>query len=177
MVMDIEQMKKINAMSKVLQQHGFASHADEAMIQSHHIYGPSHVYEMPSSAGMATQQIEVTQQSAPQHNAQTPESSLGFINESFTAVEKFQKESQERFEALESNMAQVFTKVNEMIAALKEIQEAKHEAVVVKTAEQPQTTLREQPAQQAQPVEQKHHRTGDFKPGDIDLNKVFYCGK
>lgn len=161
--MDIEQMRKVNDMSRVLQSHGFAADSGEAAAQSSQIYGVNHGFEQASlTQEVPKEHIELAQESH--------EPSLSMINEVTQQFEQFKEETNSRLVQLEGNVSMVIKKMNEMIAVIKKLEEQPVQAQQQHNVSAPQESAKSEKPTEAKP------RAGDFKPGDVDLNKVFYSG-
>ncbi|MBU0615106.1 MAG: hypothetical protein KJ601_03355 [Nanoarchaeota archaeon] len=70
----------------------------------------------------------------------------------------------------------------QMLIMIKEIE--KNTAVIAELKNRPVQTVHQAPARKpdvqteikAEKKEENHPRQGAFKPGDVDVNKIFYCG-
>lgn len=154
---DIEKLKKIAKLSEELKKHGFAKDTMDAINQS------EGVYESEIARQAMTQQREETKM-----NPQVADE-----------FDRFKNHAHQRMQKLEGQMNVVINKINEIVGELKKREAEPRPAPQAAPQEEKQEQKQEQ--LQTQPKEQKktesHQRVGEFKPGDIEIDKVFYYGR
>ncbi|MEM4247448.1 MAG: hypothetical protein QXR48_02875 [Candidatus Woesearchaeota archaeon] len=148
--MDVEKLRKINMLSSELKKHGMAESSQDAYTQAQEI-----IQVIPKDNARATQESVIVE-TAPAHD---PLAAKQFQIE----LEKLQKVFSDELDILRNAMNQLITEVNALREDLNKIQSA-------------------QPKQKEKQVELKtepkvaHPRQGDWKPGDVDIQKMFYYG-
>jgi len=154
--MDVEKMKRINALARELKDHGIVSDFDEAYKQA----------EKMIEGGLIERPVAEAQVSeVRQDNTLKPSIGLGV-----DALDI--KNISERMKNLENHVGQVFVKINEIITEINLIEKKKRDSPMV-THQEPH---KEQQAHLKDEKVQPHPRTGDFKPGDVAIEKMFYFG-
>ena len=186
--MDITQMRKVNEMARVLRQHGFAQDAQVAAAQNENLFFYTNDRYYPQEREASLKQETALPE---QHSGE--EVSLSVLSDTFGKLEQIEQNINERISTMENDFAMVIGKVNELIGVMKALEEKQEqvEQTMQRHAQQQtvQTTVQQpvqasvmqaapQASQQAAaPQARSSARTGDFKPGDVDLNNFFYCGK
>src|SRR3989338_7249477 len=174
LVMDISQMRKINEMTRVLQQHRIAPDAQAA-------YAQSEAFFLHTNDRMSPQEPQVILEH-PQEQFSGTEVSLGVMHENHERLENFERKTQEKIVSLEDDVAHIINKVNELIQVMKSLEEKQDQVQhILQNAQQqpvqqtftqastPQQTLVQAPAAQtaapaaAPEARQKSQRVGDFK--------------
>jgi hypothetical protein len=149
--MDVEKLRKINQLSQELKKHGMADSSQDAYTQAQQI-----IQVIPKNSAPASQESVIVE-TAP---AQDPLAARQFQIE----LDKMQKGFSEELDVLRTAMNQLIIEVNSLRDELSKAQMA-----------QP-------PKQKEKQVELKtetkvaHPRQGDWKPGDVDIQKMFYYG-
>ena len=161
----IDKLKKINEMTKILKQHGIATSSDDALKKSSEIY-------------------EYDIQSSNSDNSSSNTSSDNEKSESNVNMEPLLREMEnkhrrlsERMAQIESNVSNVIGKMNEMIQVIKRL-----DGPTKNQSQNPQQTFKEEvkSTPEASPEtspEKPKPRTGDFKPGNVDIMDFFNYSK
>ena len=113
--MDISQMRKINEMTRVLQQHRIAPDAQAA-------YAQSEAFFLHTNDRMSPQEPQVILEH-PQEQFSGTEVSLGVMHENHERLENFERKTQEKIVSLEDDVAHIINKVNELIQVMKSLEE------------------------------------------------------
>lgn len=147
--MDIDQLQKINQLSHELKRHGMASSATDAYSQAQQI-----ITITPKSPAAAQETVMV--EAAPVE----PLAARQFQIE----LERVQKAYAEELEMMRTAINQIIAEVNSLRDEFTKVQ-----AVQPPKPKEKQVELK---------TEQKvpHPRQGDWKPGDVDIQKMFYFG-
>jgi hypothetical protein len=148
--MDVEKLRRINMLSHELKKHGMADSSTDAYNQAQQM-----VQVIPKTN--STPQESVVIEAAP---AAEPLAARQFQIE----VDKIQKAFSEELDVIRNAMNQVIMEVNSLREDLSKAQAAqppkqKEKQVELKTE-----------------VKVSHPRQGDWKPGDVDIQKMFYYG-
>lgn len=91
--------------------------------------------------------------------------------------EVFKSTTQQQLSSLREDLGNVIEKMNEMVKVINELEKLKESVTTIDEGDEKQQRLA--PKVVKKPKEEKprsHPRSGDVQPGDIDLNKTFYCG-
>lgn len=155
----IDKLKKINEMTKVLRQHGLST--DDAVKQSSSLYD---------------EKIETN--NSPVENNHSYSHSV--INEdSLVGIKRMQNNIQERISHIENNVSNIIEKMNEMIKVIKDL-----ETRPIASADNPQTVLKTETkidnkseSEKSEETKPDKPRTGDFKPGEVDIMDYFNFSK
>ena len=150
---DIEKIRKINEMSATLKKHGFAMSSDDAASKAQDVYK-----EKIADAAKAENKAE----SSP---------GIAKLERNF---EVFRSAAQKEMNTLREDLSSVVGKLNEMIKVINELEKLKDDVTTIDEGKEKQKRLA--PKIVKKPKEQKNQRTGDLKPGDINLNETFYYG-
>jgi len=148
--MDIEQLRKINQLSSELKRHGMVNSSTDAYEQAQQI-----VTITPKKA--VSNQETVLVEAAP--------SADPLVSRQFQVeLDRIQKTVNEELDVLRSAMNQIIAEVNALRDDLSKAQAAqppkqKEKQVELKTE-----------------VKVPHPRQGNFQPGDVDIQKMFYFG-
>jgi hypothetical protein len=154
---DIDKIMKVNEMSANLKKHGFAASADEASGQAQEVFKEKIAdVEKKGDAEMAD------------------DKDVARIERNF---ETFKSATHQQLEAVRGDLQAVMAKMNEMIKVINELEKLKDSVTTIDEGEEKQTRLA--PKVVKKPKEDKpktNPRSGDMKPGDIDLSETFYYG-
>jgi hypothetical protein len=148
--MDMEQLRKINALSNELKRHHMADSSMDAYSQAQSI-----VQVIPKTAPVSNDGSVVVQEAAAD-----PLVARQFELE----IQRIQKGFAEELDVMRNAMNQMIAEINSLREDLNKAQAA-----------QP-------PKQKEKQVELKtedkvpHARVGNFQPGDVDIQKMFYFG-
>jgi hypothetical protein len=150
--MDVEKLRKINMLSHELQKHGMADSSTDAYAQAQQM-----VQVIPKQTVSAAAQESVVLEAAP---VAEPLAARQFQME----IEKIQKGFSDELDVMRSAINQIISEVNALREDLSKAQTAqppkqKEKQVELKTA-----------------PKESHPRQGDWKPGDVDIQKMFYYG-
>jgi hypothetical protein len=148
--MDVEKLRKINMLSHELKKHGMAESSTDAYTQAQQM-----VQVIPKQS--VAPQESVVIEAAP---AADPLASRQFQME----IEKMQKSFSDELDVMRTAINQIISEVNALREDLSKAQVAappkqKEKQVELKTE-----------------VKVSHPRQGDWKPGDVDIQKMFYYG-
>jgi methionine synthase I (cobalamin-dependent) len=149
--MDVDKLRRINMLSSELKKHGMADSSQDAYTQAQEI-----IQVTPKQSSQATQESVIVE-TAP---AQDPLAAKQFQIE----LDKMQRGFSEEMDVLRNAMNQLIIEVNSLRDELGKAQAA-----------QP-------PKQKEKQVELKtetkvsHPRQGNWTPGDVDIQKMFYYG-
>jgi len=158
--MDVEKMKRINALARELKDHGIVSDYNDAYIQAE---------KMIEGGLLGRKEIEdaEAQLIMPKAEARAAASPLIGLN----ALEI--KNVNERINNVEQQISQVFVKINEIITEINRIDRKKKESPIEMKEEKPSEVQAHLKDEKVQP----HPRTGDYKPEDVSIEKMFYFGR
>lgn len=162
-------MKRINALARELKDHGIVSDFNEAYIQA----------EKMIEGGLLDRKIDDSSNINTTNNVQQqPQNNIGSAKPTFSntlgvGIDALEiRNMNERIKNIETQLGQVFMKINEIIAQINILEKRKKESPIeVKQPEQ-----RDFQAQLKSEKVQPHPRTGDFKPEDVSIEKMFYFG-
>ena len=150
--MDLDQLKKINNLSHELQRHGFTDSSEESYNQAEQIIQivPKQTTSIPA------QETEVVQ----------------MTNTDVLEERQFQIQVEQLTKQFNKELDCFRDAINELVREVNTLKEEIHK-------------LKAQPAQpkekqvllptESQP-EEPHPRQGNFKPSDVDIQKMFYFG-
>jgi len=166
--MDIERMKRVNALARELKDHGMASDYDDAYRQAEKMVDSG--MEMPSA------KEEVPAAPSTIINDEPKENKGGFGMIGFDALEF--RNMREKLEAMEQQMGMIFTKMNEIITELNRVDKKRTDSPIeIRNPREIEEKQREmQTNLKKQEVEAPHPRSGDYKPSDVSIEKMFYFG-
>ena len=180
--MDVEQMMKVNLLSKELKKHGFAISSQDAFKQAESAYG--HVFEHSALAHQA-QLLEPaeakSEPGAPATHFSAPAQELRTESDHFLLNKKIEILIKKNSVQLERQMEAL----KEMVTALASELELLRKAVNRKE-EAPKTYVFESPKEHKEPQEtlQKHTeqtafhpKQGNYQTSDVSVEKMFYFGK
>ena len=156
---DIDKVMKINKMSETLKQHGFAESSEEAASQAQEVFN---------------QKIAEVQKPV-KEGGQMSNDNIAKVERNF---EVFKSTTTEQINSMKEDIHKVIQKMNEMIKAITELEKLKASVTTIDEGG-PEKQQRLAPKIVKKPKEEKpanHPRSGDTKPGDIDLNDTFYYG-
>jgi len=149
--MDVEKLRRINILSQELKKHGMAESSEDAYTQAQRM-----IQVIPKDNAQATQECVIVE-TAP---APTPLESRQFQLE----LEKLQKGFSEELDVLRNAMNQLIIEVNSLRDELNKVQ----------TMQPPKQ--KEKQAELKTEAKASHPRQGGWKPGDVDIQKMFYYG-
>ncbi len=149
--MDLDQLQKINALSHELKKHKMAGSSEDAYTQAQQI-----IQVIPR------QNAQEHQESVIAETAPVPDQmeSRQFQIE----MERMRKVFAEEIEVMRTAMNQLITEVNSLREELGKVQSA-----------QPPKPKEKQVELKTEP-KVAHPRQGGWKPGDVDIQKMFYYG-
>ncbi|MBI4151295.1 hypothetical protein HY492_04160 [Candidatus Woesearchaeota archaeon] len=156
--MNVNDVAKINELMKNLQKHGMATTAPDAFQQAQEIVG-----EAPKKVVTLTQNekggIDV-------ETVQVPGSALieSRVN---LLLDMNSKKIDGQFQTMRDTISALAMEIERMKFELKKFQDTK--AKVVQVVQETQKSLK---AEEKQP----HPRQGNFQPGDVAIDKMFYFG-
>ena len=177
MVDSIEKMRRLNELTKELKQHGFAESSFEAIQQANQIYGDD---EMT---------IDVSQGMIRSSNHERVEGKN--TEATITAAEHPKiKELTNNLDTLTKKMNEIVAAINDIDVRLKDLKNrpAVVERIVERQREPERAPVHEEQQATTAPYTEKqaadkkkedleNQRTGNFVPGDISIDDVFYYGK
>ncbi len=147
--MDLEQLRKINTLSHELKRHHMADSSTEAYTQAQQI-----VQIIPKPAPQSQETVLV--QEAPVE----PIAARQFQIE----LDRVQKAVTEELDLVRNAVNQIITEVNAL----------RDEVTKLQSAQPPKP--KEKQAELKTEAKEAHPRQGNFQPGDVDIQKVFYFG-
>ena len=158
---DIQKLKRIAAMTAELRKHRIASDSEDALRQSEAIFQESTPRHLQVNADLTV--------SAPEEV--NPENSSRMNG---PEMERFQNAVNNRLNVVEENISSVIGKMNEMIKVISKLEQRFEQGGVPELPKERQETIT--------PKEDKKEttgqlRSGDWKPGDVRIDNIFYCGK
>ena len=162
--MDLEKMQRINALAKELKNHGIVEDFDEAYKKAEQMIEKNLSIDDVEEEKI-TKKIQVEEAVNEEVQAQP------IISQASVGVDALDiKNIHDKIKGLEGQMSQVFTKMNEMIAEINRIDKKKKESPIeVKEEQEAQAQLKDEKIE-------PHPRTGDYKPDDVSIEKMFYFG-
>ena len=159
-MMDIEKMKRVNALARELKDHGIAMDYEEAYRQAEKM-----IESGLDSGDIKTDDISVKPYVPKEEAKQSP--GMGF-----DALEL--KSLKGRLENLEQQLNVLFLKMNEIISEINKFEKKKADSPIeLRPHEEKQNDM--QANLKSQPTE-AHPRTGDYKSSDVAIEKMFYFG-
>ncbi len=153
--MDIDALRKINELTKALQQHGISGSSEDAWKQAETILQPTQVQNATITAPLLAEQQEGNVLLERKYKLM-----LEMNNKKF---ETMMTTMQENINTLTQEIARLKTELKSTPAKSIEITPIKQE--------EPQV-----PPQQSEPKKEAHPRQGTFAPGDVSIEKIFYFG-
>jgi len=158
---DVDKIMKINEMSANLKKHGFAESADDASSKAQDVFKEK-IANVEEKKG---------------DELMTNDNDVSRIERNF---EVFKSSMQNQFESVKGDLSAVMGKMNEMIKIINELEKLKDSVTTIDDGSH-EKQQRLAPKIVKKPAEEKpenqNPRSGDMKPGDIDLAKTFYFGK
>jgi flagellar hook-associated protein FlgK len=149
--MDIDQLRKINQLSHELRKHHMAESSNEAYDQAQQIVT---ITQKPSaSAGQETVLVEAA-----------PAADQLAARQFQIELDRIQKTVNEEMDVLRNALNQIISEVNSLRDELSKVQ----------TAQPPKP--KEKQAELKTEDKTPHARVGNFQPGDVDIQKMFYFG-
>jgi hypothetical protein len=152
---DIDKIRKINEMSAILKKHGFAATSDDAATKAQDVFKEK-IADVETRKGDAEM---------------ADDKDISRIERNF---ETFKSATYQQLETVRSDLSAVMGKMNEMIKVINELEKLKDSVTTIDEGSEKQKRLA--PKVVKKPKEQKNQRTGDIKPGDVDLSETFYYG-
>ena len=155
--MDIEALRKINELTKALQQHGISISSEDAWRQAETIIQPQ----------QDSQKITTTTAVQEHHDGDA------LLERKYKLMLEM---NNKKFETMMATMQDNLNLLTQEIIRLKtEFSNApnKNTAELTPVKQEQQT---QQPVQQTEPKKEAHPRQGQFAPGDISIEKMFYYG-
>lgn len=151
--MDIEALRRINELTKSLQEHGISKSSQDALEQAETILQPLQEKHKTTTA-TETQQT---------NNEALLERKYNLI------LEMNNKKFENAITTLQNNVNELTQEITRLKAELRNITTKNTPEIVVK---------KEEPVQKSEEPQQKetHPRQGSFAPGDISIEKMFYYG-
>jgi len=154
--MDIEALRKINALTGALRSHGAAT-SEEALKQAEHILQPLHTNPLETN---------------PLHQQQETGGNAALLERKYQLLlEMNSKKFEQTITTLQDQISQLSTEVSRL---RKEFTAATPPA---QTTQQPASHHTQTPAEQPVQKKESHPRQGNFGPGDVSIEKMFYFGK
>lgn len=162
---DISKVMKVNEMTQNLKKHGFAASSEEAASQAQDVYK-----EKTAEAGKsADEETGGEKQMAGSDD-------MAKVERNF---EVFKSSTQKQIDSVKEELSTVIGKMNEMIKAINELEKLKDSVTNIDDGGS-EKQQRLAPKVVKKPKEEKqdnnHPRSGDSKPGDVDLSQTFYYG-
>jgi hypothetical protein len=168
--MDIDRLQKINALAREYVKHGMATSMDEAVRMAEDKFRDAFGERLPNPAAMKAEK-QAAQQAA-QQASQQPQASSNIDDKSRSVV----SELTNIVEAQAKQIELISAKMNEMIKEINDMKEQVEKAskpfTVPQTGADGQTQFKKPQAE----APKNHARTGNYKPGDISVEKFFYSG-
>ncbi len=149
--MDVEKLRRINMLSSELKKHRMADSSEDAYTQAQQI-----VQVTPRQQQQESQESVIVE-TAPAHD---PLESKQFQLE----IERVQKTMSEEMEVMRNAINQLITELNSLRGEL-----SKAQAVLPPKQKEKQVELKTE-------TKTSHPRQGNWTPGDVDIQKMFYCG-
>jgi glutamine synthetase adenylyltransferase len=149
----IDKIRKINEMSATLRQHGFAASSDDAASKAQDVFKEKIADVEKSEVKMAD------------------DKDIAKLERNF---EVFKSTTHKQLSSLREDVHSVIEKMNQIIKAINELEKLKDSVTTIDEGKEKQKRLA--PKIVKKPKEQKNQRTGDMKPGDVDLSETFYYG-
>ena len=147
MFVDVNKLQKINKLALELKEKQMASSMDEAV-------------SMAEKMIRNDKEVSCLQSNTQVQKEESTEDSLKFRKVNYKL-----KEHEELLIAIQNKM-------NEMITEINNLQKQKKSSSPVQVPEEKQTVFKEKDKQKTKPT----NRSGDYTPGDVDINEFFYSG-
>ena len=158
---DVDKIIKINEMSANLKKHGFAESADDASSKAQDVFKEK-IANVEEKKG---------------DELMTNDNDVSKMQRNF---EVFKSSMQSQLESVKGDISSVMGKMNEMIKIINELEKLKDSVTTIDDGSN-EKQQRLAPKVVKKSAEEKpqnsNPRSGDMKPGDIDLSNTFYCGK
>lgn len=154
-------MQRINALAKELKVHGIVQDFDEAYKKAEQMIERNiSIEELNDEAQAEEPKIE-------------PQPAMDPIKPSFVNVDPLDvKTINDRLASLEKQINQVFLKINEIVTEINKFEKKKRESPI-EVKEEHKDVQANLKSQKVEP----HPRTGDYKPEDVSIEKMFYFGR
>ena len=169
MVMDVERVQKISKLAQELVSHGMAEDMIAATQQAEQMMGKTNDAIIPrTNSDVNTENV-----------SPSSTSTINDDNELMLKLRKINYQMNEQAGEIKNLKEQLF----QVTKDLTELRQTKH--IIEKPCDKPQTTLHPTTPVEEQPQtivttpnnsKGSHARTGDYKPGDVSVEKYFYCG-
>jgi len=166
--MDIEKTKRVNALARELKEHGIASDYEDAYRQAEKMIESG--LESPDSQSDDISIRPYVPKEEPVKQASQP--SLGL-----DALET--RNMKNRLDALEQQLNIMFLKINEIVTEMNHAEKKKAESPIEirhTREEEKEEKQRDTQANLKTQHSEAHPRTGDYKPSDVSIEKMFYFG-
>jgi hypothetical protein len=161
-MMDIEKMKRVNALARELKDHGIVSDYDEAYKQA------EKMIESGMETPPANEEISIKPYSEAKQNT-------GGLGMGFDALEI--KNMKDKIDAMEQQMSMIFMKMNEIISEINRLDKRRMDSPIeVRDPKEVEEKQREMQTSLKKQEVEPHPRSGDYKPGDVAIEKMFYFG-
>ncbi len=170
--MDIEKMKRVNALARELKDHGIASDFDDAYKQAEKMVDSGMGAPQPA----ASEEISVKPyaQQDEQPKASTTNTG-GFGMMGFDALEL--RNMKEKLEAMEQQMSMVFMKMNEIVTEINRLDKKRMDSPIeMRSQKEVEEKQREMQTNLKKQEVESHPRSGDYKSSDVSIEKMFYFG-
>jgi len=162
--MDIEKTKRINELARELKDHGIAADYEEAYRQA----------EKMIESGIDSPNFQSSDISIREVKKEPPRYDKNVVLDALEI-----KNINNRLDALEQQLNVIFLKINEIIAEINKAEKKKAESPIeIRRIEEEKKAEKQKEIQaslKTQPSE-AHPRTGDYKPEDVSIEKMFYYG-
>jgi hypothetical protein len=147
--MDLDQLRKINTLSNELKRHGMANSSTDAYSQAEQIIT---ITPKKTASEQETVVLEVPAQDALAERQAQME------------IDRLKKAFNDELEVFRNTINQIISEVNSLREDLARVQSV-----------QP-PKQKEKQAELKTEVKETHPRQGNFQPGDVDIQKMFYFG-
>ena len=156
--MDVDEVKKVNELSKELQKHGIVDDSQDGLSEAQKIVQ----VQEPPEPGPMRPPLQEPEEPAQEMDALTQKKIELIMQMSTKKLRQEVNTLKEQITALAQELSQVKTEVGSL--RLKEVREEAQEPV----KESPKVTEKS---------EKEHPRHGKYSSDDVDLKKVFYFGQ
>ncbi len=145
--MDVDKLQKINALASMLRKHNFASSSEDAFQQAERTFDDD-----------SAEQTVVEQKSSIEHNDAL------IMRKCELMLELNNKKHSQEIDLLRSAITRLAENVDSIRSTISKMNE------VSPVPKEKQKVLKTE-------TKEAHPRQGDFKPDDVDIQKMFYFGK
>ncbi|MBI2147575.1 hypothetical protein HYU19_03790 [Candidatus Woesearchaeota archaeon] len=174
--MDVDTLQKVNRLAKDLLQHGMAGDTDEALRMADSMVSKKKEFTQMTAqirgtavAGTTNSEPALVPADPPAASSSSTSSPSALSSDLHTGLKKELDKANDQIEKQRLAIAELQEYMKQVVDELNRLKSSPQKTYIEKEREEPQTKLKKE-------APQPHARVGDWKPGDISIEKYFYSG-